>query len=169
LSLKNIDHPNLKKLVVETGGLGKDVFEDVTNAKLPNLEHLELWSGSESYGFDATAEQMVDVYKKGDFPKLKYLGFRNCEVADEIAKLMINDPILDQIDVLDFSKGTIGDEGAQAILDNPKILNLSKLDLTHNFISDELAEKLEKLDLDVDLSEREPNPGEYDRYVCVGE
>lgn len=169
LSLKNLNHTKLKKLVVETGGMGNNIFQEIVDAKLPNLEHLELWSGSDDYGFDASAEQMVAVYKKDNFPKLKYLGFRNCEISDDIANLMINDPILDQIDELDFSKGTFGDEGAEAILKNPKILHLKKLNIQHNFISDKLAKKLEALELDIDLSDRNPNPDEYDRYVCVGE
>lgn len=172
LRLSNLKSENLKQLIIETGGISKKVINDVATADLPNLEHLELWIGTENYGLDASAEEVATAYRgvnANHLPALKYLGLRNSEDADESAKLLMDDPIMDRIEELDFSKGVIGDEGAEALLNNPKIKNLKKLNLAHNFISDEWAKKLETLGIEIDLSDREPNPGEYDRYVEVGE
>lgn len=172
LALGELKHTNLKKLVIQTGGLSKSMYAQLSKADLPALEHLELWLGSEYYGFDASPEDVAIAYKgTGDnhLPSLKYLGLRNSEIANELAEFLKGDPILDRIEELDFSKGTIDDRGAAALVDNPAIKNLKKLDLHHNFISDEWAAKLEDLGIKVDLKEREPDADEDDRYISVSE
>jgi len=172
LSFGDLKHPNLKKLVVQTGGLSKSVYEQISKADLPALEHLELWLGSDYYGFNATPEEVAAAYRgtgENHLPSLKYLGLRNSQIANELAQLLKGDPILDRIEELDFSRGIIDDIGAEALVDNPAIKNLKKLDLHHNFISDEWAEKLKDLGIKVDLKEREPDADEDDRYVSVSE
>lgn len=172
LAFGALKHANLKKLVVQTGGLSKSVYAELSKADLPALEHLELWLGSDYYGFDATPEEVAAAYRgTGDnhLPALKYLGLRNSQIANELAQLMKGDPILERIEELDFSKGIIDDIGAEALVDNPAIKNLKKLDLHHNFISDEWAEKLEDLGIKIDLKEREPEADEDDRYISVSE
>ncbi len=169
---QNLHHPNLQKLIIETGGMSKTILAEIANANLPKLTHLELWLGDDGYGFDASIEEITNAYKglkPNHLPALKYLGLRNSQVADEIAVVLIDDPIFDKINILDLSMGTLGNEGAEAILKNSGILKLKKLDLEHNFISDELAAKIEALAIETNLANREPNPGEYDRYVSVGE
>lgn len=172
LNFGTIQHNKLKKLVIQTGGLSQNVYEELSKADLPALEHLELWLGSDYYGFDASPEQVVAAYRGSSdnhMPALKYLGLRNSEIADDLAKLLKGDPILDRIEELDFSRGIIGDAGAEALVDNPAIKNLKKLDLHHNFISDDWAEKLEDLGIKVDLKERTPDADEDDRYISVSE
>lgn len=172
LALSELKHANLKKLVVQTGGLSKSIYTQLSKADLPALEHLELWLGSEYYGFDASPEEVAVAYRgtgENHLPSLKYLGLRNSEIANELAQFLKGDPILDRIEELDFSRGTIDDRGATALVDNPAIKNLKKLDLHHNFISDEWAAKLEDLGIKVDLKEREPDADEDDRYISVSE
>ncbi|MEN8220505.1 MAG: hypothetical protein ABFS56_29980, partial [Pseudomonadota bacterium] len=43
LQFSQLRHYSLKRLIIETGGLPCSVIESVINAKLPALEHLELW------------------------------------------------------------------------------------------------------------------------------
>lgn len=172
LAFGELKLPNLKKLVIQTGGLSKSVYAELSKADLPALEHLELWLGSDNYGFNATPAEVAAAYRGlGDnhLPALKYLGLRNSEIADELAQIMKGDPILDRIEELDFSRGILGNAGAEALVDNPAIKNLKKLDLHHNFISDEWAEKLKDLGIKVDLKEREPDADEDDRYISVSE
>jgi len=172
LALSQLNHSNLKKLVLQTGGLSKSIYAQLSKADLPALEHLELWLGTEDYGFDATAEEVAAAYRGttgNHLPALKYLGLRNSEIANELAQLLKGDPILNRIEELDFSKGTIDDRAAEALVDNPAIKNLKKLNLQHNFISDEWAEKLNDLGIKVDLTDREPNADEDERYVSVSE
>lgn len=174
LSLGKLQHANLKKLVIQTGGMSSELLKEVAVADLPVLEHLELWLGARDYGFDSSVEQVLATYRGVDnsgnhLPKLTYLGLRNSEIADEIAKNLKGDVILDRIEVLDLSMGMIADEGAEALFDNPAIKNLRKLDLHHNFISDDWAEKLADMGLKIDLSERDTEEEEDYRYVEVGE
>src|SRR5262249_2977768 len=129
LSFGNIQHDHLKELVVQAGGLPPSVIHEVGAAKLPNLEHLELWLGEPNYGGDATAEDIAPLLKPNVFPKLRYLGLKNSEIQDEIAGVIAMAPVLNQLEVLDLSMGTLSDAGAKALLGSPAIKKLKKLDL----------------------------------------
>jgi hypothetical protein len=172
LSLSELKHENLKKLVVQTGGLSAPFYKEISESVLPALEHLEIWLGSDYYGFDATPEQVRAAYTgngANHFPALKYLGLRNSIIADALCEILKGDPILDRIEELDLSRGNLGDAGAQALVENPSIKNLKKLDLHHNYISDDWAEKLNNLGVKIDLKERDPNVQPDDRYISVSE
>ncbi len=172
LSLGVPRHKNLKGLVVETGGLPRAIVQAISQAQLPNLEHLELWLGEENYGADTQINDIKPLLGADLFPKLQYLGLRNSEMADAIAQALQGAPILDKIRVLDLSLGILGDKGAQALLDNPHIQKLKKLDLHHHYCSDEMMGKLKKLPCEVDVSEQEAGDEDGDetyRYVAHGE
>lgn len=168
LRFSNLKHPKLKKLIIETGGMSTWVLKDLSEADLPNLEHLEIWLGSENYGFNGKPADVKKAYTN-KFPKLNYLGLRNSEIADAIAESLKDDPILDQIDALDLSKGNIGDKGAEALLNNPKIKNLKRLNLNHNYITAPWQVKLDALGIPVDLSNSMENDDPEDRYIAVSE
>lgn len=172
LQLGSPRHGALKTLVVETGGLDGAVVRGLHNAQLPALEHLELWLGTDGYGASVHVDDVQPILNGTLFPNLKYLGLRNSDISDDIAKALAGAPILEKIEVLDLSMGTIGDEGAQALLDNPAIKKLKKLDLHHHYCSDEMMEKLKALGIEVDLNEQEDEDKYGDesyRYVAVGE
>ncbi|QDV15972.1 hypothetical protein Pan153_05910 [Gimesia panareensis] len=172
LSLGRVNHDHLKTLILESGGLGADVVQEVTAAVLPELEHLELWLGTDDYGGDVTIADVEPLLTGVLFPKLKYLGLRNSIFADEIAKAIAAAPILNQVDVVDLSLGTLSDEGAQALLDCNRLNELKKLDLHYHYLTDEMCKKLSTLDLEVDLDDQQ-EPDEYDgemnRYCAVSE
>jgi len=77
-----------------------------------------------------------------DFPKLNYLGLRDSEIVDELAKEIGTSPLLDQIKILDLSLGTMTDEGGKALLECEKIKNLQKLDLHRHYLSEGVAQQL---------------------------
>jgi hypothetical protein len=168
LSLGKLVHENLKTLIVEAGGLPLNVIQEVSEAKLPALEHLELWLGEENYGFDASIQDLEPLLQNNRFPKLKYLGLRDSELTDEVAIALTNAPVLNQLDTLDLSLGTLSDKGAQALLDNPAIQKLRLLDLHHHYISKEMMEKLRQLGIKVDLSAQNKE-GKGNRYIAVSE
>jgi hypothetical protein len=78
-------HDHLKVLVVEAGGLPRQVVHEVAAAQLPELRHLELWLGTEHYGADTTMDDLAPILSGNLFPKLEYLGLRDSEMADEVA------------------------------------------------------------------------------------
>src|SRR5262249_57801527 len=83
----------LKSLIIQSGGLGANVVREVAAADLPELEHLELWLGEENYGGDATVADLAPVLDGGLFPKLKYLGLRDSQIADQIARAVATAPV----------------------------------------------------------------------------
>lgn len=172
LSFTQLQHPNLKKLIIETGGLSNQILDNLRAAQLPQLEHLELWLGSDNYGFDADAEQVVGAVEAMNLPHLKYLGLRNAEIADDIAKRLEKSPLLQQVETLDLSMGNISDEGAEALLDTPAIKNLSQLILDHHYLSEDMVEQLQDLGISVsanDPQEEDRYGDEVYRYIAVSE
>ena len=165
-------HDNLRALVVEAGGLPRQVVHDVVAAQLPELRHHELWLGTDEYGGDTTLDDLAPILAGDLFPKLEYLGLRDSEIADEIAIAIVSAPILERIKVLDLSLGTLTDAGAAALLASPAVAKLQKLDIHHHYCSPEMVEKLEALPIEVDAGEPQEADewdGELHRYVAVGE
>jgi hypothetical protein len=172
LELSGLRHDGLTSLVVESGGLGGRVVRDVAAARLPALEHLELWLGMPHYGGTATVDDLAPLLAGENFPALTYLGLRDSEIADQIAEAVADAPILERIRVLDLSLGTLGDAGAAALLSSPAVARLEKLDLHHHFCSDEMVQKLRQSGIRVDASDQlatERYGGDEWRYVAVGE
>lgn len=167
-----LNHARLRSLIVESGGLDVSVVRDITSSSLPELEHLELWLGDESYGANAEVVDLAPILSGKLFPKLRYLGLRDSLLTDAIAVTAANSPLLEQLRVLDLSLGTLSDAGAAALLASPGIKNLELLDLHHHYCSDEMVSKLEALGIAVDTSDKQ-EPDDYDgestRYVAVGE
>ncbi len=167
-----LNHSLLCSLVVESGGLDVSVVRDITSSSLPELEHLELWLGTEDYGANAEMVDLAPILSGKLFPKLRYLGLRDSELADAIAAAVANSPLLERLRVLDLSLGTLSDDGAAALLAGAGIKNLELLDLHHHYCSDEMVSKLASLGIKVDISDKqEPDvyDGESTRYVAVGE
>jgi hypothetical protein len=168
LSFGAIRHEQLRSFVVETGGLPAATVREVAAADLPALEHLELWFGAANYGGDATVDDVRPILSGDRFPRLRWLGLRDCEFADDLARAVATSPLLRRIEVLDLSLGTLGDDGAAALIDSGALASLKKLDVHHHFCSEEMVRRLTSLGTDVDASDPQ-EPDDEDRYVAVGE
>ena len=167
-----LNHSRLRSLVVESGGLDVSVVRDITSSSLPELEHLELWLGTEEYGGNTEIVDLAPILSGKLFPKLRYLGLRDSELTDAIAASVTHSPLLERLRVLDLSLGTLSDDGAAALLAGPGIKDLEFLDLHHHYCSDQMVSRLEDLGIKVDTSDKqEPDvyDGESNRYVAVGE
>jgi hypothetical protein len=166
-------HDRLKTLVIESGGLSRKLVHQVIRAELPALEHLELWLGTQDYGADTTPEDLAALLAGKRFPKLKYLGLRNSEMADDIAAVLAGAPVLKKLKTLDLSLGTLTDAGARALLGSKGVKRLEKLDVHHHYCSKPVVKQLKALGPQVDAGKvREPfdfGGGETARFVSVGE
>lgn len=168
LVLGNIEHRRLKRFTLECGGLDREILKSITTASLPELEHLQIYLGTENYGWNGSIADVEPLLSGNLFPKLKYLGLCDSEIADEIAVAVAQAPILDRLETLDLSQGTLGDVGARALLESPSVRKLKKLDLHYHYISAGMQAQLRTLMKDIDLSD--PQSGdEDDRYVAVSE
>lgn len=161
-------HPNLKRLVIETGGMRVNILQEILGADLPALEHLELWLGTTGYGWDGTIEAVRPLLNSTKWPNLTHLGLRDSEIADEIAVALAESSLLPQLKTLDLSLGTLGDSGAEALVANPTIAKLQKLDIHYHYVSTENVTKLQALGIEVNASEPQ-DESKYGRYVAVGE
>lgn len=172
LSLGRLDHANLRSLIVESGGLPVSVIREISNSRLPQLEHLELWLGSPHYGWDGAVDDLQAILSGKLFPKLEYLGLRDCEVADELAAVVANAPIVRRIHTLDLSLGNLSDDGFRALCMLPRDGQLKKLDVHHHFAGAEMVAELERLPFEVDAGEvQKPHEwgGEEHRFIAVSE
>lgn len=166
------DLPNLRRLVIESGGLAPQVVDEVAQANLPALGHLELWLGTSEYGGDTTVEQLLPILNGGRLPNVRYLGLRNAEITNDIAKVIGGAAITPQLEVLDLSKGTLHDEGANALASGGGLGHLTKLDVHHHYMTDAGINALRGLGVALDASDPQEADGDGDDayyYVAVSE
>ncbi|GAC1367734.1 MAG: hypothetical protein NVS2B12_33230 [Ktedonobacteraceae bacterium] len=165
----------LKMLIVETGCLDRSVVHDILRSHLPSLEHLELWTGDEGRGANCTVEDFAALFTTTLFPKLRSLGLRNSEFANDLAIALSQSPLLEQLRVLDLSLGLLDDIGATALLSCPAVYNLEKLDIHYHYCSQEMVQRLQASGIEVDASDQqEPELSDDDdggelRFVAVSE
>jgi hypothetical protein len=167
LALNGLESSSLKKLIVEAGGLRREIIEQVCNSKLPNLEHLELWLGSENYDANHTVDDLMPLLSGRLFPKLRYLGLRDCEYTDDVARAAADAPVLSQLDTLDLSMGTFGDDGARALIASPQTKKLKTLDVSHHYMSPAVAAELAAIGPKL-IADEGQDPG-AERYIQVSE
>ena len=171
LSFQGLQHNHLRTLIVESGGLPKEIIQSILEAELPNLEHLELWLGSEDYGGDTTVEDLKPLLKDQLFPKLKVLALRNCEIADDIAKALAKAAILDRIETLDLSLGTLSETGLKVLLESGKIDHLKLLNISSSYFSDSMLQEIENYanvnGVTINYSNNREEEEEEERHVMV--
>ena len=106
-------------------------------------------------------------------PKLRHLGLKNSEIADEIAKAVAGSKILKQLETLDLSMGTLSDAGAASLAAKASgFSHLARLDVSDNYLTKPGLAAVKKLSKKVE-SGKQRKPYEDDeesrRYVSVGE
>jgi hypothetical protein len=173
LQLHPIQHDRLRTLIVESGGLDGRVVRGIAASQLPALVHLELWLGTDEYGGNVTPDDVAPILAGDRFPALRYLGLRDAEGADAVAKLIASAPILKQLDTLDLSLGDLGNEGVAALAASPAVSHLKKLDIHHHYATGQALADLEALGIAIDASDVQTpqrwGQGEESRYIAVSE
>lgn len=166
---KGTRHLCLRSLIIESGGMGTECIDGIVNSVFPELEHLELWLGTENYGSNVGASEIEPLLEKGRFPKLRSLGLRNSDHSDEVAQAIASSSIVGQLESLDLSMGTLGDEGMEALLENPDLASLKSLDLHYHYLSDEIVERVHATVRDANTHRDHAEEDEGERFVAVGE
>ena len=149
------------------------VVSDIAASNLGNLEHLELWLGTENYGCTIKIEDLMPLLN-GKYPKLKYLGLKNYYQQDALAGALQGASILETIETLDLSMGTLTDKGAEALYNNDALLNLKHINCRHHYITDkwerQLKEKFAAQNINlIDGEEADEYDDEVYYYVEIGE
>ena len=144
LSFSKLAHENLKKLVIQTGGLSRSTIREIFLCDFPALEHLELLFGEENYGFDGGVEDLQPLLSGRLFPKLKYLGLMNSVIANDIAAVLVNSPIVGRVESIDLSLGNLDDEGVRSLMALASHAQLRRLNISHHYASKETVGALVK-------------------------
>lgn len=127
-------HDKLKVLRIESGGLNCETLQDINKLELPALQYLELWLGSYEYGGTSSIEDLIPIISGEKFPKLKYLGLRNCDYSDDIAFQLSTSPLMETLIELDLSMGTLGSQGISYLVNCPAINKLHRLNVSGNLL-----------------------------------
>lgn len=170
LELGKVSLPKLKSLNIYTGGLSHEVLESIANAKpsLANLEHLEIWLGTEEYEGSVEAKHVKNLLAGEGFPKLKYLGLMNSDIQDEVIEQLAGHPILKQLDVLDISMGVLTNKGGETLLNEDSFLSPKAINCAHHFMSTDMMTKLSEGFSNIDVSDQQDDEDDW-TYVQVGE
>ncbi|AVH71461.1 hypothetical protein [Nostoc sp. 'Lobaria pulmonaria (5183) cyanobiont'] len=152
-----IRHETLKAIIIESTEICHEVIDEICKLELPALEYLELWLGTNCYIYSSVIELIRNV--SHIFPRLKYLGLRNCDFSDDIAFTIIDSPIIENLLELNLSVGTLGYKGAEYLLNCPSVRQLDPLDITDNYLTDKIIENFAQLDIEV-IAERQSSPND---------
>ncbi len=137
LSFSPIKRESLRELAVETGGLPRSAIREICLCEFPALEHLELLLGESNYGFDGSVEDLQPLLSGRLFPRLKWLGLMNSEIANDIAAVVVNAPLIARLEHLDLSLGNLDGEGVRSLLGLATISNLKSLNISHHFAAED--------------------------------
>ena len=165
-----MDAPNLERAIFVTGGLSKACGKHIATASMPKVKHLEIYYGTDNYGGDCTVKEVKPLLDRTDLKDLQYLGLKNSEFANDIAKAVVGAKIVKQLKVLDLSLGTMTDEGAKALADGKESLkHLEVLDLTRNYLTKAGIKLVAGLCKKVitDRQEKADGDGEDTYYYCA--
>lgn len=168
IELSCLEAPELRRLVMITGGLPKEALKGLKKPNCPKLEHLEIYVGTEDYGRTCEPKDFEFLENKENFKNLKYLGIKNAQNAKNIIKKIMHFDLLQQLETLDFSMGTLSDKEADLFLENKNLFKkLKLLDLSNNFFF-ESDKKFENFPCTVRLQTNKDTY--YDElYVSIGE
>ena len=168
LRFTDLSHANLRTLVVQAGGLPREVVRDIGAANLPELRVLTLWLGTDDYGGDTKPGDLAGILAGDRFPKLEHLGLQDSVIQDAVTIAVTKSTLLARIKGLDLSMGTLTDAGGQALLGCTAVRGLSHLNLRHHYLSADMVKKIKALGVEVNTADRQ-EPDEDYRYVEVAE
>lgn len=170
MQLGTLDLPTLRRLEIRSGGLDVDNVRAALTAKLPAIEHFEVWFGTPNYGGNATVSEVEPFLARTDLPKLRRLGLRNAMFTDDLVPLLATAPLVKQVRVLDLSLGTLTDDGARALAQHrDAFAHLDLLDVSQCLLTDDGIEALQGIAKELVVGEqREDDDPDY-RYTAVGE
>jgi uncharacterized protein (TIGR02996 family) len=161
--------PNLERAIFITGGLTSSCAKNIATAAMPKIKHLEIYFGTDEYGCDCDIKSIKALLDRSDLTKLEYLGLKNCEFADDIARAIGNSKIVKGLKTLDLSMGLMSDEGAQALADaKASLSHLQVLDLHRNYLTKEGIKLVKGICPKVIVDGQEEADGDY-RYVAITE
>ncbi len=173
--------PKLTKLTIETCAMSRKRLKSLREAKLPALEHLEVWFGAREQDCDAKVADVLPLFDGTLFPRVRHLGLRNTELVADLVRLLPMSKLAGQLEVLDLSMGTLNDEEASELAEAAGSFKaLTTLNVDDSFLTSAGLKTLKaafKGKQVVSTEQREPDDyddededeGAGNRYVSVTE
>ncbi|BAY74521.1 leucine rich repeat variant [Nostoc linckia NIES-25] len=144
ISIKLLKPESLKTLIVDADGICDDNLAKVCNLNLPSLEYFELWL-SRSDLININMDSLAPVLSVESFPNLAYLAIRKCGNMSEVAKAIVNSPIMKNLKILELTDGNISSGGAIALLKSSAVNRLHTLNVSGNRLHKNTIEQLSNL------------------------
>ncbi|HEU0030176.1 MAG TPA: WGR domain-containing protein [Kofleriaceae bacterium] len=168
--LGTLELPEAERIEIRTGGLEKKNVNAIHSAKLPKIEHLEIWYGDDNYGGNGTAKDVAALLARTDLPKLRTLGLRNAMFTDDLPELLAKSRLVRQLSTLDLSMGCLTDAGAELLAKHKDAFaHLDTLDVSENYLTKKGVAALKGVAKKVIAKEQREQDDPEDRYPVVGE
>jgi uncharacterized protein (TIGR02996 family) len=170
MELGELDLPEARHVELRTGGLPARAGNAIATAKLPSLEHLEVWYGTDAYDGECGVEQVRALLARRDLPRLRRLGLKNADFGNEICAAIPTGILVRQLTHLDLSMSVLDDDGAAALAAHREALaHLEELNVSATYVTAEGVKALQgcakRIVADALRDDEDP---EY-RFVSVGE
>ena len=123
-------HEKLKALRIEISYGAYECLTGINKLDLPSLEYLELWIDAPASKNNLLMNELNQLFWRSKFPKLKYLGIKNCQFADDVAIGIAKAPLMERLIELDLSLGNVSSKGLSALLSSNFINELDVLNVS---------------------------------------
>jgi hypothetical protein len=150
LDCSQLEHQNLKTLIIKTENIPADNIKQLCSISLPKLEYLELWFGKQG-SVNEIKKAMQPILSGISAPNLQYLGLCGYHDTNSLVTEILSNPIINRIAVLAFRMGGMTMQGVSALTNSPKLENLKLLILSGEVISPEALISLQKLGCKLDI------------------
>lgn len=125
-------HEKIKALRIEMSSNCHQCLNGINKLDLPALEYLELWINAPVNQNNLLMNALNMMFDGSKFPKLKYLGIKNCKFADDVAMSIARSPLMERLIELDLSLGNLSSKGLAALLSSNFINELDVLNVSAN-------------------------------------
>nr|WP_322714977.1 hypothetical protein [Nostoc sp. ChiSLP03a]MDZ8216262.1 hypothetical protein [Nostoc sp. ChiSLP03a] len=129
IPVKLLRHERLKTLIVDADGISDDNLVKICKLDLPSLEYFESWLNRSNLS-NINIASLTPLVLGNCFPNLAYLAIRKCGNMSEVAKAIVNSPILKSLKILELTDGNISN--GDVLLKSPAVNRLHTLNVSGN-------------------------------------
>jgi hypothetical protein len=145
---KTVKHKSLRTLIIDADGISNKNLAKLCNLNLPSLEYLEIWLHREDWR-NVNIDSIKPILSGKYCQDLVYLAIRNSGNTDQIAKAIVNSPVMKNLKILELTDGNMGSDGAKVFLESSVTSNLHTLNLCGNSLGKKMIEQLSQLNCQV--------------------
>ncbi|MEM6753073.1 MAG: hypothetical protein AAF630_08910 [Cyanobacteria bacterium P01_C01_bin.38] len=145
---KTVKHKSLRTLIIDADGISNKNLAKLCNLNLPSLEYLEIWLHRENWR-NINIDSIEPILSGKYCQNLVYLAIRNSGNTNEIAKAIVNSPVMKNLKILELTDGNMESDGAKVFFESSVTNNLHTLNLCGNSLGKKMIEQLSQLNCQV--------------------